>query len=92
MRAQGLDRRVVAGQFRLAERGVDLVVANLVQKHGGTALAAAQFRHKVMPALRDTGRDRPVAQWADGDFPVGQNARHGREDCSSRPAGASGSG
>ena len=43
MGAQRLDRVVAAGQFRLGQGRVDLVVADLVQQHGRPALAAPEL-------------------------------------------------
>ncbi len=41
------------------------VVANLVHQHDWPTLAAAQFGHKVVQALLDTGRDRAMTQGTD---------------------------
>ena len=68
MGAQGRNSVVAARQFRLGQGGVDLVVADLVQKHDRPALAAAQFRRQVMQALFRILRDRAAAKRADGRF------------------------
>lgn len=65
MRPERFERIVAAGQFRLAQRGVDLAVADLVQKHDRPTLAALQLRDQVMQALGYVGRDRPPAQATD---------------------------
>ena len=62
MGAQRLDRVIVAGKLGFRQRGVDFVVAYLVEQHGRPALAAAQFRNKVMKALRGIRRDCPEAE------------------------------
>src|SRR6056297_2377190 len=64
MRSQGLDTGIVARQFRLAQRGVDLVVANLMKQHHRPALAAFQPGDQVMQALARLRRDRPAAKRA----------------------------
>ncbi len=66
MGAQGLHRVVAACKLGLGQRGVDLVVADLVQKHRGPALAAAQARDQVVQALLRVGRDGALAERADG--------------------------
>ena len=66
MRAQRLGRVVAAGKLGFGQRGVDLVVADLVDKDRGAALAAAQFRDQVMQALLRAGRDRTQAERAEG--------------------------
>lgn len=66
MAAQRFGRVVDAGQLGLGQGGVDLVMANLVDQHGRPALAAAQFRHKVVQALRCVRRNRAVAERANG--------------------------
>ena len=68
MGAQGFDGVVAAGQFGLGQGGVNLIVADLMQKHDRPALAAAQFRRQVMQALFRILRDRAVAKRADGRF------------------------
>lgn len=65
MRAQRFGRCIVAGQFGLRQGGVNLIVANLMQKHGRPALAPAQSWNKVMQALLGLGRDRAQAQRTD---------------------------
>lgn len=56
----------IARQIGLAQGGVDFIVADLVQQHRLAALPAAQFRDKVVQALLGLGRDRTVAERADG--------------------------
>ena len=68
MGAQGIDGVITAHQFCLGQGSVDLVMADLVQKHDRPALAAAQFRRQVMQALFRILRDRAVAKRADGRF------------------------
>jgi|GEM_PF-6742386 len=62
MRAQCLHRAVAAGKLGLGHRGVDLVMAELVQKNRRPALAAAQTGDQVMQALLRVRRNGPVAE------------------------------
>lgn len=55
MRAQGCDRVVTARQFGLGQGGMDLFVANLVQKNGGSALASFEFWDQMMQAATPAG-------------------------------------
>ncbi len=64
MRAQGLDRVETARQFGLRQGSVDLFVANLVQQHGGSALASFEFWDQMMQAAAALG-DRAVAKRTD---------------------------
>ena len=66
MAAQRRDGVVGPRQFGFAERGVDLVVADLVQKHGRPTFAAPEFRDKMVQALRHVRRNGAVAERADG--------------------------
>lgn len=66
MGAQRLDGVVIAGQFGLGKGRVDLVVADLVKKHGRAALAAPELGRQVMQALLRALRDRALAERADG--------------------------
>ena len=66
MRAQRLGRVVAARKFGFGKGGVDLVVADLMHKDRGAALAAAQFGDQVMQALLRAGRDRAQAERAKG--------------------------
>lgn len=66
MGAQCLRSRIVTGQFRLAQRLVDGLVADMVQQHRLATLAAAQLGDQVVPALRHARRDRAQAQGAGG--------------------------
>lgn len=65
MRTQRSDRAKVARQLGLGQRGMDFVVADLVQQDGGTALAALKFRHKVMQALPRARQNAPATKRAD---------------------------
>lgn len=67
MLAQRLNRVIVAGKLGFRERGVDFVVANLVEKHRRTTLAASKFRDEMMQALRRLRRDRAAAEGTDGN-------------------------
>ncbi len=64
MSAQRLGRRVGARELRLAQRRVNLVVADLVEEHRRPALAAAELWDEVMQALARLGRNRAAAQGA----------------------------
>ena len=64
MGAQGLDRAETARQFGFGQRGVDFLVANLVQQHGGSALASFEFWDQMMQTATAFG-DRAVAKRAD---------------------------
>lgn len=64
MGAQRLDARIVARQFGLGERGMNLVVTDLVQQHDRTALAPLEARHEVVKALAHHRRDRAQAERA----------------------------
>ena len=72
MGAQRLGRVVAARKFGFRQRGVDLVVADLVDKDRGPALAAAQFRDQVMQALLRAGWDRAQAQGTGGQVGHGR--------------------
>ncbi len=65
MRLERLWRGIVACQFAFGQRGVDFVVANLVQQNRWPALAAPQLRHEVVQALLGVRRNGAVAQGAD---------------------------
>ena len=64
MATQRLHCVIGPGQFGLRERGVNFVVANLVQQNRRPALAAAKLGHKVVQALAGIRRNRPIAQGA----------------------------
>ena len=66
MGAQRVDGVVVPGKLGLGERGVDFVVADLVEKDCRPALAATEFRDKVVEALARIGRNGALAERADG--------------------------
>lgn len=70
MGAERLDRREIAGKFGFGQGRVDLGMADRVQHYRLAALATLQAWHKVMPALRDIGRNRAPAQRADRIAPV----------------------
>lgn len=64
--AQSVDRVIGAGKLGFGKRGVDFVVADLVEPHRWTTFAAAKTGNEVMLALPRMGRDGPVAERADG--------------------------
>ena len=74
MGAQCLNRRITARQLCLGQGRMNLGMANLVQEHRGSALAATQLRHEVVQALARMGRNRPVAVRADR-VGIGQGIR-----------------
>ena len=80
MGAQGLDRVVLAGKLGFRQRGVDLVVADLMQEHGWPPFAPAQFRDKVVQALPGIGGDGPVAERAEGIAHGGESGVNGASD------------
>ena len=61
MGAQRVDAAEVACKLGLGQGGVDFPVADVMQQHGGAALAALELGDQVMTALRDVRRDRTVA-------------------------------
>ena len=64
MRAERFGRVVVARQFRLTQRCVDFLVADVVEQDGWPTLAAFQLGDQVMQALRHAGWDRSPTQRA----------------------------
>ncbi len=64
MRAQGFDCVEIACQFGLGQGGVDLFMADLMQKNGWSALASFEFWDQMMQAAASVG-DRAVAERAD---------------------------
>ena len=58
VRAQGLDRVIVPGEFRLGEGGVNLVMTDLVQPHDGATFSAFEPGDEVVQALGRFGGDR----------------------------------
>ena len=68
MLSQRLDCVIAAGEVGFGARGVDFAVTDLVEKHGGAALAAAKFRDQVVLALRHVFGNRAQAEGADGVF------------------------
>ena len=66
MLAQRRDGVVGARKLGFREGGVDLVVANLVQKNGRPAFSAPELGDEVMQALAGVGRNRPAAEGTDG--------------------------
>ena len=65
MCAKRFGRVVVTRQLGLGQRGVDFIVANLMDQNRWPAFATFQLWDQVMMALLDTRRDRALAQWAD---------------------------
>ena len=65
MRAQRIDRGVVAGKLRLGQGRVDFIVANLMDQHARPLGAAFQLGDQMMFRLPDAWRDRPEAERAD---------------------------
>lgn len=78
--AQRFNGVIVPGKLGFRQRGMDLVVADLVQEHGRPAFAAAEFRDKVVQALSRLGRDGPVAERADGIVHGGKSGVNGATD------------
>ena len=66
MRPERLGCVVGPRQFRLAQCGMNLAVADVMQQDNRPALAAFQLGDQVMQALRYIRRDRAVAKGADG--------------------------
>ncbi len=66
MGAQRGGRGEVAGELGLAQRRVDLLVAEVMEEDGGASLAALGARDQVVEALGHARRDRAQAQRADG--------------------------
>ena len=66
MGLQGFGGVKVAGEFGFRQRGVDFVVANLMENGGGAAFAALQLGYEVMDRAFGIGGHRAVAQQADG--------------------------
>lgn len=66
MLAERPDRVIGARKLGFRQRGVDLVVANLVQQDGRSALAAPELGDKVMLALPDMPGDGPAAEGTNG--------------------------
>ena len=64
MAAQRLNGGIVAGDFGLAQGGVDFFVANVVQQNGWSAFPAFQLWRQVMAALRHFWRYLAQAQRA----------------------------
>jgi hypothetical protein len=64
MGAQGFYSVIAAGEFGLAQGGVDFIVADLVQEHGWPALAALEAGDQMMMALACLGRDRAATEGA----------------------------
>jgi hypothetical protein len=56
---------VVAGDLGFCQGSVNLAVADRVQKDGWPALSALEARNKMMPALRNSRRNRSAAERAD---------------------------
>ena len=65
MRTQGFNRIVVPCQFRLGQRDMDLIVANLMKQHDRATLSSFQLRGQMVQALTDFRRDGAMAERAD---------------------------
>lgn len=65
MGAQSLDRGIVSRKVGFRNRGVNFIVANLVQQHGWSPFATTKLWYQVMQALFRVRRDRAQAQRAD---------------------------
>ena len=61
MQSQGLDRIEGTCKVRLAERGMDLPVADVMQQDRRSVLSAFQLGDQVVKALGHAGWDRPAA-------------------------------
>ena len=66
MGSESVHAGIVAGQFGLGERGMNFLMADVVQQHRRPALSPFQLRDQVMKALWNTRWDRAVAKGADG--------------------------
>ena len=64
MGAQSFDRIEIPCQLRFGQGGVDLFVADHMQKNRGAALAPFQFWDQMLQAAVPIG-DRPFAEGAD---------------------------
>ncbi len=62
MAPKGFGRCIVPGQFGFRQGRVDLLVADVVQQNRLPALAAPQFRDKMVKTLRDPGRNRTATK------------------------------
>lgn len=65
MISQGFYGTVIACQFGLSQRGVNFIVANLMEQHDRAAFATLQLGHQMVEALTRLGRNRSIAKWAD---------------------------
>ncbi len=65
MLAKGVDARIVTRELRFGQMRVHRRVANVVEEHGRTALAALEFRDEVVNALFSVRRDWTLAQGTD---------------------------
>ena len=81
MDSQGLGRVELARQLGLAERRVDLVVADLVQQHGCPLRSTFELRGEVVGRLPGVAWDGPAAKRAVRKVPfffvVGADGRRG---------------
>lgn len=66
MGAQRRGRVPQTRQFRLGSRGVDFVVADLMQEHDRPAFPAPELWDQVMQALWCAGKNWPLAERANG--------------------------
>ena len=64
MGAQGCNRIVVPRQFRLGQRDMDLIVANLMKQHDRATLSSFQLRGQMVQALPRIRRDGALTQRA----------------------------
>lgn len=65
MGAERFDRRVFAGKFRLSQRSMDFVMADLMDKDRRAVPATLQLRDQVMLRLLRLRRNRAQAKRAD---------------------------
>ena len=68
MYLQGVNSRIVARQLCLGQRGMDFVMANLMQQDGRSTLPTFQFWDKVMQALPRVSGNGPATQGAYGQI------------------------
>lgn len=64
MRLQRRDGRKTLREFGLGQRGVYLIMTNLMQKNRRPAFATTQLGYQMVQALLSVGRNGPVAEWA----------------------------
>lgn len=66
MPPQSLNGIIDPRQFSFAQRGMDFLVANVMDQNGWTAFPAFQLRDQMVQALRHTGRNGALAKGANG--------------------------